>query len=64
MKQTTSAVKRLWLPPEISIARYRVVLGICAVAATWVDPKIGGKFHLDEPSLFSLSTYLLYAVGV
>ncbi len=51
-------------PPEISIATYRVLLGLLVVAATWVDPKVGGKFHLDAEAGVALAMYLGYAIAI
>jgi len=54
---------RVAAPPEVGIAGYRVLLGVFALVATWVDPKVGGRFNLDRESLIALSSYLAYALG-
>jgi len=50
-------------PPEVGIAGYRVLLAVFALFATWVDPKVGGRFHLDPESFAALGLYLAYALG-
>jgi signal transduction histidine kinase len=60
---TDEQTQRVAPPPEVGIAGYRVLLGVFAVVATWVDPKVGGRFHLDTESWLALGSYLAYALG-
>ena len=54
---------RVEAPPEVGIAGYRVALSIFALVATWVDPKVGGRFNLDLVSFLALGAYMAYALG-
>lgn len=62
-RMTDQQAQRGAAPPEVGIAGYRVVLGVFAMMATWVDPKVGGRFHLDVESELALGSYLAYALG-
>src|ERR1700730_14672746 len=46
---------------DLQIARARVLLSLIAMLTLYVDPSLGGLFHLTEPILVTLLCHLLYS---
>src|ERR1700730_15002409 len=46
---------------DLQIARARVLLSLIAMLTLYVEPSLGGLFHLTEPILVTLLCHLLYS---
>jgi len=48
---------------DMGIARVRILLSLAVLLSMYVDPTIGGLFHLGTRQLATLILYLVYAIG-
>jgi signal transduction histidine kinase len=49
---------------DLYIARARITLSLVALTSIYIDPSIGGIFHLDSYLLATLLGHLLYSVAI